>query len=507
MTVLHAPSADPHRHFRTAHLMADLKGRTVRGGAVTLSAQAVKFVLQLGSTAILARLLTPADFGLVAMVAAFTGFVSLFKDLGLSMATVQRTEVTHEQVSTLFWINVALSVLLMGIAAALAPAVAWFYGEPKLTWIMLAVAGTFIFGGLSAQHTALLRRQMRFMALATIEISSIAAGIVVAILMAWRGFGYWSLVAMGAGSAASTMAGCWVLSGWRPGMPRRHSRVMPMLKFGGNLTGFSVLNHANRNLDNVVIGWGLGAGPLGIYSKAYALLLLPIQQINAPIAAVALPTLSRLQTDPMRYRSYYLQAVGFIALVGMPIVTYAFADASVLILAVLGEQWGDAVPVFRILAPAALVGTLNVAPGWILVSLGRAGRLFRWSMLSTPVTIVGFVIGLQWGIEGVATAFSITYCGLFIGLLFYAFDRSPVQMRNLVHAIWRPLCASTFSAGIFLLVAPAATNTPSICTRMFIGLGLFVTLYLIILAALPRGLASLSQSLSILKTAGSGGET
>ncbi len=148
--------------FDTEYLKADLKGRSVRGGAVTMAAQGIKFFLQIGSTVVLARLLTPEDFGLIAMVTAVTGFVMMFKDMGLSMATVQRAEIDHAQISTLFWINVVLSLAFMLLTATLAPAIAWFYSEPRLTWITLALAGAFIFSGFTVQHQALLRRQMNF---------------------------------------------------------------------------------------------------------------------------------------------------------------------------------------------------------------------------------------------------------------------------------------------------------------------------------------------------------
>ena len=320
----------PHRyarHFGTDHLLADLKGRSVRGGAVTLTSQAMKFVLQMGSTVVLARLLLPSDFGLIAMVTAVTGFVAMFKDAGLSMATVQREDITHDQVSTLFWINVALSVAVMLVVAALAPAIAAFYSEPRLLWVSLALAGTVLFGGFTVQHQALLRRQMRFKALAVVEVVSMTGGIAVAIAMALMEFGYWSLVGMVAGTAVVNAVLVWVLCDWRPGRPKRGCGVGQMVKFGGGLTGFNFLNYFTRNSDNVIVGFALGSGPLGVYSKAYNLLMLPIRQINAPVGSVMLPALSRLQDDPVRYRRAYLQALSAIAMVGMPLVVCVFVLA------------------------------------------------------------------------------------------------------------------------------------------------------------------------------------
>ena len=489
------PPRDPDAHFRTDHLLADLKGRTVRGGAVTLGAQAVKFVLQLVSTAVLARLLTPNDFGLIAMVAAFTGFVSLFNDLGLSMATVQRQHITHDQVSTLFWINVALSLLFMLLAAVVAPAFAWFYGEPRLTLITLATAATFIFGGLTAQHTALLRRQMRFTPLALIEIASLAAGITTAITLASLGFGYWSLVAMTAAAAAATMLLTWLSSGWKPGLPKRRSGVRPMLAFGGSLTAFNFLNYFTRNADNVIVGTMLGAPTLGIYSRAYNLLMLPISQINDPIGGVAMPALSRLQNDPAGFRRYYVRAIQTLAFATMPLVLFCFVATDAIILTILGPQWTDAVSVFRWLALGAFVGTINFAPGWLCVSLGRANRQLYWAILSAPLAVLAFFVGAHWGVDGVAAAFSVSWTLLFILFVVYACYGSPVRLRDLVRCLWRIVAASVL-AGIGLgILAEALWPELSPGARL-IGDGLlFATMYLGCWMVIPGGRAALADIL------------
>ncbi|WP_172637474.1 lipopolysaccharide biosynthesis protein [Thioflavicoccus mobilis] len=443
--------------------MGDLKGRSVRGGAVTLTAQAIKFALNLGSTMILARLLAPSDFGLIAMVTVVTGFVAMFKDAGLSMATVQRKDITHEQVSMLFWINVALSVGVMLLLAAFAPAIAAFYSEPRLVWITVALAGTMLFGGLTVQHQAILRRQMRFKALARIEIISMASGIALAVAMALAGVGYWSLVGMVAGTAIANAMLVWIFCNWRPSMPQCGTEVAELVKFGGGLTGFSFLNYFTRNADNVIVGYALGSGPLGIYSKAYNLLMLPIRQINAPIGSVMLPVLSRLQDDPARYRSAYLQALSAIAMVGTPIVVTAFVLADELVAILLGPGWEEAATVFRWLAPAAFFGTVNVAPGWLCISLGRPGTQLRWAMISAPVTVVAFLIGVQWGIVGVAAAFSASWCLGFYIFVVMACRKSPVQQRDIAHALLAPITASLIAAIVGMVThaeVSAAISSP-----------------------------------------------
>lgn len=467
------------RHFATDHLMADLKGRSVRGGAITLSAQAIKFILQIGSTMVLARLLTPEDFGLIAMVTAITGFAAMFKDAGLSMATVQRDHITHEQVSTLFWINVLLSVVVMIAVAALAPAIAWFYGEPALVWITLALAGTFIFGGLTVQHQALLRRQMRFTALAAIDIASMAAGIAAAIFMAILDFGYWSLVGLSMGTTIANCALVWTLSGWRPGPPIRSSGVRPMLGFGGGLTAFSILNYFTRNADNIIIGYAMGSGPLGVYSKAYRLLMMPIQQFNAPVASVMVPALSRLQSDSPRYRHAYLRAIGTLAFVGMPLVAFLFVVADEAVVILLGPGWEGSATVFRWLAPAAMLGTINVAPAWLCISLGRAKVQVLWAAISAPVTVVGFLIGVRWGIGGVAAAFSMTWCLMMLLFMAMACRRSPVSFTQLAFAVLPSLAASVLSAaGCLALVPQLAPADAPLAWRLVMSALVFGTLLL-----------------------------
>lgn len=423
-----------------------------------MASQAVRLILQFGSTAVLARLLTPEDYGLIAMVAVVSGFIDVIKDAGLSMATVQRAQITHDQVSTLFWANALLGVLMMFVLAALAPVIAWVYGEPRLVWIALAFALVFVPSGLCAQHMALLRRQMRFTSLAVMDIASMSAGIATAMAMAFLGFGYWSLVGLTAARALVYTALTWIVSGWKPGRPRRRAGTRSMLSFGGSMTGFNILNYLTRNADNFVIGTVLGSVPLGYYSRAYNLLLLPIRQINSPISAVALPTLSRLQQDPPRYRRYFLRATSLIALVTMPVVAFVLADTRSVVLTLLGDQWLDVIPIFQWLAPAAAFSAINFIPGWLCISLGRPGRQLRWAIVSAPITVIAFVISVQFGVVAVAASFSLTWGLLFGGFIAYACHGSPVSLADLVRALVPVLVACAVAGTAVLLLSFPLTH-------------------------------------------------
>src|SRR5438876_3175653 len=220
------------RHLSTDHLLADLKGRTISGAFITTAAQGAQFVLGLGSIMVLARLLTPKDFGLFAMVTTVMGYLRVFKDAGLSTATVQREGITHAQVSNLFWINVAVSGAITLILAAGAPVIAWFYREPRLVPITLVLSSTFFLGGLTVQHNALLNRQMRFKAIAFIQVGSLLIGLAVGIAMALLGYNYWALVFSNLITVAATVPLTWFAIPWRPEPPSRQSGIRSLIGFG-----------------------------------------------------------------------------------------------------------------------------------------------------------------------------------------------------------------------------------------------------------------------------------
>lgn len=416
----------------------DLRGRSVRGGAVTLLGQAGRFTLQLGSTMLLARLLAPDDFGLLAMVAAVTGLVAVFKDFGLASATVQRPQITHRQVSNLFWINAGVSLVLFALTVAAAPLIAAFYQEPRLVGITIGLATTFVFGGLTAQHLALLRRRMRLTAIAVIEVVSLAIGVSLAVITAWLGIGYWALVLLQVAMTAAKLVLCWLACGWRPARPTRAIDVRPLVRFGANLSGFAIVNYVGRNADDVLIGWQLGAGPVGLYSRAYAILMLPLKQIDGPLTGVAVPALSRLQHDPDAYRRYYRRSVSVIAYLALPLVAAMAAVPTEVVLLFLGDQWEAAGDIFQFLAYAALLQPVLYTAGWVHTSTGRTDRMFRWALISVPVYVTSFVIGLRWGTTGVALAYAVAVNVLFLPTMAYAFRPAPVALRDLLGSIARP---------------------------------------------------------------------
>ncbi len=421
--------------------------KSVWGGVSTLVAQGVRMVLTMGSTAILARLLTPSDYGLFGMVIVIVSFAQMFKEAGLSMATVQKANISHNQISTLFWVNIFISVGLGLCILAGAPLVAAFYGKSELTAVTAALSISFVLGGLAIQHKALLRRHMRFGTLAGVQIANQIVSLAVTISLALLGWKYWALVGGALILALSDVLLTFFFCRWIPGRIRKGTGAREMLLFGGHLTGFNFVNYFSRNADKILIGKFIGIDAVGIYTKAYQLFLMPIAQIRAPITQVAMPVLSSLKDQPGRYVKYYQRIVDIMATLIVPLTLYCVIEADFIIGLLLGSQWDATIPVFRILAIAGLVQAVAGTRGMVLTSCGLSKRYFYWGLINAVVTVLSFGAGIPFGVEGVASAYAVANYLLLIPSLFYCFHETPVTVRVFMKTLIAPLVSAGVAAG------------------------------------------------------------
>jgi PST family polysaccharide transporter len=480
-------SSTPDKHFQTDHLKVNLGGRAARGGAVAITSQGLKFIVTLAATSVMARLLTPQDYGLIGMVAVVTGFVSMYKDLGLAAATIQKPEITSEQISTLFWVNLFLSLAITVITSAIAPVVAWFYGEPRLTWITIVTSFGFLISGLAVQHEALLRRQMRYLPLAAIGLVSVIAGYVVGIFLAWRGFSYWALVASQLAVAFTSTILIVAVCHWIPGLPRRDTGVRSMIKFGGHLTGFTTINYFSRNLDNMLIGRFWGAQQLGLYSRAYQLMSLPMDQINEPLTSVAVPSLSRLTDSPESYRRAYLRMLEKVALLTMPCVALMIVTADWIVNIILGSQWGGATKIFIVLGATAILQPIANTTGWLLISQGRTNHMLQWGLISGPIIMGSIVVGLPWGALGVAASYAITRIFIVDPLLYWFVGRTgPVRTIDFYKTI-APIVIASGSALLAAAVFRRFNSLNSATLSVAICFIMIPTVTFLVLALIPSG--------------------
>jgi O-antigen/teichoic acid export membrane protein len=426
----------------------DIKERVVRGGLAKVLAQAASFVLRIGSLMVLARLLDPKDFGLVGMVAALTGVLNLFRDFGLSSATVQRTSVTDEQISTLFWINVLVGVILALLLMAMAPVVVRFYHEPHLLWVTIVLATSFMLNGAGVQHTALLERQMRFTALATIDIISLAFSTFVGIGLAVAGFGYWALVASAVSIPLVGTLCLWRTTGWIPGRPRSQVGLRSMMRFGGGFTLGNLIVYVAYNFEKVLLGRFWGADAVGIYGRAYQLVNIPTENINSSVWAVAFSGLSRVRTDPVRFKSYFLKGYSLVLALTVPMTIGAALFAHDLIFLLLGPKWHGAVDIFRLLTPTMLIFALINPLAWLVFSLGMVGRNLKVVLVLAPLVITGYAIGLPYGPKGVALGYSTVMTLWAIPHIAWCVHGTVVSLRDILVTASRPFASGIVAAAL-----------------------------------------------------------
>lgn len=461
-------------------------GSTARRGLTwALGGQWVSYAIQLATTAILARLLTPEDFGIVAMALTLTLIVDQFRDVGVSQAVVQRENLTWAQVNGLFWFNVCAGVGLAGVIMATGPLLALFYGEPQLTAICLALGAGYLIHGMSVQHNALLARKMHFSAIAVRTGLARLMASVSAVVAAVLGAGLWSLVILQVAMPFFATLFVWWAVSWRPGPPRYLRDSLPLLRFGAVVSAGRFLHHIARQADNIIIGKVLGADALGIYSRAYSLLTLPLRQLTRPLGTIMIPMLSALQNEPRRYTRLYCTTLAGLAHVGMPTVIFLAVAAPEIIQLLLGDQWGDAVPIFRLLAIAGFFQIVSSTTGWLFVSSGRAGPYTRWAATSTVLTVLSFIVGIQWGASGVAGAYAISQGLLTIPAFGYACTDTPVRLRVALLTLIRPIVIAALIA-MPAYYAHAATAGPlQVGSLLVTGFAAAVA-WIAIIAAWPR---------------------
>lgn len=371
------------------------------------SATAGRRIVGVITNIILARMLVPADFGLVAMATVFTGFLQLLNEAGLGPAIVQGKEIDERHLSSVFWLNVAIS---SGIGLAVffgAGLIADFFGEADVEEILQALSISFSLSALGQVQRAVLKRALDFRRLAIAQIIGVVVGGVVAIVMAAQGFGVWSIIARTLVEEAVVTVCLWVLARWRPHFIFNWQLTKPLVVFGAYLMLTGTLAYVSRSADNVLVGKYLGAEALGIYSRAYVLMLVPMLTVSRLVATVLFPVLSSIQDDKKRIKEITLRAIGGISLLTFPVIFGVLATAESFVHVLLGEGWSELVPVLRILCPIGFWQAFQTVMVIVYTSQGKTRRHF-WVDLSGRVPmIVGIVVGLRWGIEGVAWGYAI----------------------------------------------------------------------------------------------------
>ncbi len=472
-----------HDWFDDSLEQSQLKKRSVRGVLASLGGQFGHQGIKLASLIVLSRILTPDDFGLVAMITAIAGIGLVFQELGLSAATVRARNITPHQVSNLFWINLAAGTGVTLLVWMLADRIGYFYHRPDIAPAAMVMAISFIFGGATTQHLALLRRKMFFPTLAKISVLSALITALASLAGALADLGYWALIIGSLCGTMTSLAMAWSACNWRPTLPRRGAGTRPMAQFGLHLAVFSLLGFFGMNLHNLLIGRMWGASVAGLYSRSNAVRDLFVQTAEASFRYVVPSGLSRLAEQSTRYSDYYYKATTLLVMAFIPAVFVCLCLPSELIHVALGPQWEASAEILRLLSIGMLPQIISSTTGWVYLSAGDSARMMRWGLIGWSAIILATLVGAQFGIKGIAISASTVSLLLVVPALGYAFHGTPLKIFKVVQWIWRPAMAG-ITAALITLWTLAPIDIESQLARLICYSTLFVSLYALLLCTL-----------------------
>jgi PST family polysaccharide transporter len=494
--------------FCSVEAGSGLRRAAVRGAGATIFASGASLFVQLGATVILARVLTPADFGVVTMVTTFSLLFCSFGLNGFTEAILQREEVTGLLASNMFWANFGIGVFLTVTFIAIGPLLARFYHDSLVTRVATGMSLTILIGSCGWIHLALLARAMQFRTVSAINVAARFVSVISSIVLAVLGWGYWALVVGQVVVSIVTVIGAWWMCRWIPSLPKRVEGTGSVVKFAINVYSHYAFNYVTRNSDNLLVGWRFSAQALGFYKKAYDLFALPESQLIAPISAVVVTTLSRLNRDRRQYQRYFLSGISVLAFLGMGIGIDITLVGGYVIRFLLGPDWEEAGRIFSLFGPGIGVMLLYSTHGWIHLSHGRPDRWFRWGLIESICTVGLFVVALPWGPAGIALAWTTSYFILLLPAFWYAGTPIGLPVGSVLAAVWKFFVASAAAGcGAAVLIhhfGPLVIGFPGALGALlkFVSVSLlFFALYLIAVVTLHRGLAPVNQTVRLIRDA------
>jgi O-antigen/teichoic acid export membrane protein len=433
------------------------------GILVTMTGQVLRIAVQVLSVAILARLLSPSDYGLLAMVAAVIGVADIFRDFGLSTAAIQAKTLSREQRTNLFWINSGIGLVLAVAVFGLAPVIAAVYGQPALVDIARVLSLTFLLNGIATQYRADLNRRLAFSTLAVADVASPIVALAGAVWLALGGAGLWSLVGQQLIQYSVMLVIVAWGARWLPGLPRRSVPMDGMLRFGWNIVVTQLINYVSNNADYFIIGLRSGPVALGNYSRAFQLLMNPLNQVRSPVTRIAIPVLARLQDDDARYGAFLLR--GQVALghsLGFVLGVAAGAAAPITALFLGGDEWSGVAPLLALLAVAGVFQILAFVGYWVYVTRGLTHRLLQDTIFSSSVRIILILAGSHWGVLGVAVGYALAPAVTWPATFWWLSRFTVIPTRGLYLGALRIMFLSAVAVGGSWLVTLQLQDAPAI---------------------------------------------
>jgi O-antigen/teichoic acid export membrane protein len=473
-------------YFEDHKESTDLGRLALRSGIVSVARQYGVGVLQIAAAVVLARLLAPEDFGLVTIVTVLTSFAPLLIDFGFGDAITQRKQITRGQVSCLFWLSSGIGLSLTLIVAACSPLIAALYHDPRLQPVALYNSIIFLLWGVSNQHLALLRRTMQFGTIAGLQLLGTLTGIVIGIVAAIYGYGYWALVLRPIANALFVACGSWLVCQWRPGIPVYDDDVKSMLRFGLHMVNFSITYNLGKAVDRVALGLFYPAEQVGYYQNAITLYDYSIPMALNQVHSVGSAALSKLQSNPVALRGKFESALSTLAFFVMPAAAILSVTAQDLTVILLGEKWRPAGVLLSIIALRGIFQAIESAQGWLHLSLGRADRWKNWGMVSLVAWVLAALCGLRFGAVGIATAGVIASMLLAVPSIAYAGRPIGIHSMSVIKAVGPQLAGAICAAAGGWWLRTAVLADFSAFARIFLLAGFCAGIYLILVPGMFR---------------------
>lgn len=435
-----------------------------------MSAQLVRILLQLFSVVVLARLLTPHDYGLIALALVIVGIGEIFRDFGLTSAAVQAPSLSDGQRDNLFWINSGLGLALAALVFFAAWPIVWVSGQPELLGIVQALSIVFVFNGLATQYRAQLMRSLRFGALAWADVASAAVALGVAVAAALLGAGFWALVFQQLTTALLLLVMLVWFGRWLPGRYSRRHEIAGLVRFGWHLVATNLITYGAAQVDTILVAAKFGTTPLGFYNRAYQIVMTPLNQIRSPLTNVALPVFSRAQEERDRFNSFV--SAGQLALgysLGVPLLLVCgLADPVVELM--LGPQWEASVPLLRFFAVAGALTTLSFVGYWVYVSRGLSKQLLQYSLVSTGIRLACIVGGSFFGVVGIAAGFALAPALAWPVSIYWLSRITVIPVRALYTGAARILLVATSGALVAWLASELVASAAGPWVEVGVGL-------------------------------------
>ena len=472
------------------------RNRAAAKGVVTqLSGRLVQAAIQMVAFIVISRLLGPNEVGIAALAMSVVALPGAIRELGFAVPTTRRAQITESMVTSLFWLGLAVSLGIGALVAAISPIVGFVYADDRVAKACIVLAIEIAVSGLVIQHSALLRRSFRNGKLVLVQLLSESGALVLGVVLALQGAGYLAIVGRVLAFQVVRVAVIWFFVDWRPGRPSFSENARAAAREGGTVGAFEFANYFSRNADDLLIGWRWGTEQLGLYRRSYDLLMIPLRLVSVPVAQIALPLLGQSTGNDRNYQDNWRRLLDLLVVLTVPIAVILFLYPADVLGVLLGEDWTEAAPILRWMAPLALLQPIVASVGWVMLSQGRARAHLRVGVANSCITVCAFVLALSSGPTAVAATYTIVNVVVTIPIALTAATRSgAVSLRHYVDLLGRAAVGAFVVGGVLQL---SAGNAGSFVALLLIGAAALV-LNIAVLSMLPNG----RQRMRALRTLG-----